>query len=135
MNHNVGRAVFALVVGLAVAFLSYRWITNPDDRAERAIQVTVVRATQEYVRFLLGDINIEIVDPLLPNRKVGKVYVFREGNGWSVSGYYRRNEDDRWHPYLASLDADLQLIRLKVQDDADELQQLAASDRRLIIAK
>ena len=60
----------------------------------------------------------EIVDPLATDRKVGKVYVYRAGDGWEVSGYYRRDEDDEWHPFLMSLDATPAMTHLKVQDEA-----------------
>jgi hypothetical protein len=33
-----------------------------------------------------------------------------------VSGYYRRGQNDRWHPYLMSLDASQAMTHLKVQD-------------------
>ncbi len=59
---------------------------------------------------------LEIVDPLAPQPKVGKVYVYPEDSGWSVSGYYRRNENDSWHSYLMSLDGELGLQTLKLSD-------------------
>lgn len=116
MNHRVGRAVFSLVVGLAVAVFSYRWITNPAPRIERAQEEQVVQVSRSLLTTTVGSDALEIVDPLAPDRKVGKVYVYSEGPGWAVSGYYRRDEADRWHPYLVNLSQDLALVRLKVQD-------------------
>ena len=116
MNHRVGRAVFSLVVGLVVAVFSYRWITNPAPRIERAQEEQVVEVSRALLSSIVASDALQIVDPLAPDRKVGKVYVYAEGPGWAVSGYYRRHEADRWHPYLANLSQDLKLVRLKVQD-------------------
>ena len=127
MNHRVGRISFALLVGLIVAFSSYRWITDPGGREERALQVTVVEASRSRLRSETGLESIEIVDTLAPNRVVGKAYVFPEGEGWSVSGFYRRDDNDRWHPYLMSLTVDLTLVSLKVQDRDPELARRANS--------
>lgn len=116
MNHRIGRIVFALVVGLTIAAVSYRWITNPEPRVERAREETVVEVSRSLLAPVVASDDLEIVDPLAPNRKVGKVYVYAEGPGWAVSGYYRRDKADRWHPYLMTLTRDLELVRLKVQD-------------------
>lgn len=118
MNHRIGRSVFALAVGLGVAFFAFQWITNPQPRAERARQEQVVLASRSLLAGILASDSLEIVDPLDPDRKVGKVYVYAEGPGWAVSGYYRRSEEDRWHPYLMTLSNSLQLYGLKVQDPA-----------------
>lgn len=129
MNHRIGSYVFALGVGVLVAFLSYRWITDPTPRLERAVQESVVLAARDHLTGTVADGDLEIVDPLTPDRKVGKVYVYRAGDGWEVSGYYRRSEDDSWHPFLMSLDATQSLLHLKVRDAA--LAQTAQEDARL----
>ncbi|MGB5626797.1 MAG: hypothetical protein WBM61_13750 [Woeseiaceae bacterium] len=116
MNHRIGRLVFSLAVGLAIAAVSYRWITNPEPRVERAREERVVQVSRSLLAPVVASDELEIVDPLAPNRKAGKVYVYAEGPGWAVSGYYRRDEADRWHPYLMTLTKDLELVRLKVQD-------------------
>ncbi len=116
MNHRVGRAVFSLVVGLAVAVFSYRWITNPAPRIERAQEEQVVQASRSLLTTIVASDSLQIVDPLAPDRNVGKVYIYAEGPGWAVSGYYRRDDAERWHPYLINLSQDLTLLRLKVQD-------------------
>lgn len=132
MDHRIGRIVFALVVGLAVAVFSYQWITNPAPRTARAVEEQVVEDSRLQLRAIVVADALEIVDPLSPNRKVGKVYVYAEGPGWAVSGYYRRNEEDRWHPYLLTLTEDLQLVRLKAEDS--RLIDQAKSDPRLDIS-
>tara|TARA_R110002096_G_scaffold22547_6_gene72278 strand:- start:12162 stop:12569 length:408 start_codon:yes stop_codon:yes gene_type:complete len=131
MNHRVGRVIFAVAVGLIVATLSYRWITNPAGRIERELQVQVVEASRDRLRGVVAGHGLEIVDSLAPNRKVGKAYIYPEGNDWTVSGYYRRGDDDQWHPYLMTLDAELALIALKIQDNDPGLVRQAASDPRI----
>ncbi|NNF39840.1 MAG: hypothetical protein HKN64_00580 [Woeseiaceae bacterium] len=118
MNHRVGRSVFALLTGLAVAVFAYQWVTNPAPRAERLQQEAAVQAARTLLRDVVVSEGLEIVDPLAPDRKVGKVYVYPEPPGWAVSGFYRRDAQDRWHPYLITMDEALQLQRLKVQDAA-----------------
>ncbi len=131
MNHRVGRFVFALVVGLMVAVYSYRWITDPEGREARLLEVNVVEASRAVLRETIGVESLEIVDTLAPNRVVGKAYVYPEGNGWSVSGYYRRDDNDRWHPYLMMLSDDFMLVTLKIQDNDPELGQRAEQDHTL----
>jgi len=126
MSHRIGRLVFGFAVGLLVAFLSYRWIADAGSRAERTAQARAERALQENVvlasRALLQttlDIGeLELVDPLAPDRVVGKAYVYPAGVGWEVSGFYRRDARDLWHPYLVTLDSSLQLEHLKISDTA-----------------
>ncbi len=133
MNHRVGRVVFGLVVGLVVAYSSYQWITNPEGRVERALQESVVEASRGHLRSAVGIDSLEIVDPLAPNRKAGKVYIYAEGDGWAVSGYYRRDENDRWHPFLMALNTDQSLSFLKLKDRDQRLIERAASDPMLEI--
>lgn len=118
MNHRIGRVVFSLAVGLLVASLSYRWITDSTSREARDREERVVNVSRALLETFVAADQLAIVDPLAPDRHVGKVYVFAKGQGWEVSGYYRRNERDDWHPYLMTLSADLQMLRLKVGDAA-----------------
>ena len=134
MDRRTGSAVFALLIGLLVAYLSYQWITNPAGREERSLQVAVVNSSRALIAAVIDAGTLEIVDPLSPNRKVGKVYVYPEGEDWAVSGYYRREEGDRWHPYLMLLRADHSLISLKLQDKSPQLLKRAESDPLLKIS-
>jgi hypothetical protein len=118
VNHKVGQWVFALTVGLLAAFAAYRWIIDPAPREERELQERVVLAARYELRATLGLQRYELVDPLAPDRKVGKAYVYRAGGGWEVSGYYRRDENDEWHAYLMTLSAMLSMTHLKVKDAA-----------------
>ncbi len=122
-----------LIVSVSVAFLSYQWITNPEPRAERVLQESAVVAAREALKSVVVADMIEIVDPLATNRKVGKSYIFRNGEkgddgGWVVSGFYRRDENDPWHPYLMTLDAELVVEHLKVRDNHQDMIKRAADD-------
>ncbi len=118
MNHRLGRLLFAAVVGLLVAWFAFSWITDPVPREQRQAEEKAVLAARDVLRREVGVGDIDIVDPLAPNRKVGKVYVYAEPPGWAVSGFYRRGEGDRWHPFLLQLDAELALRGFKADDDA-----------------
>ena len=128
-NHRIGGLVFAFGVGLLVAFLSYKWITNPAPRLERQQQEAAVLAAREQLQGVVNVGDVEVVDPLAPDRKVGKVYVYRADDGWEVSGFYRRDENDRWRPFLMSLDTNNGMTYLKVRDPA--LAAAAADNDRL----
>lgn len=116
MNHRIGRILFALCVGLGVAVLAFRWVTDPLPRAQREAEERAVHAARELVIAEVGAGPLEIVDPLAPDRKVGKVYVYAEEPGWAISGFYRRDADDRWHAYLIQLTSDLALDSFKAED-------------------
>jgi hypothetical protein len=113
---KVGGIVFAIIVGLAVATLSYRWITNPHSREVRQLEEQVVTQSRSILEETVAAGSLDIVDPLAPDRKVGKVYIYPAAAGWEISGYYRRDETDLWHPYLLQLDERLSLTRLKISD-------------------
>jgi hypothetical protein len=104
MNHTVGRSVFALGIGLIVAIFAYQWITDPAPRAQRAAEEQAIYAARELLR-----------------DAVGRVYVYAETPGWAISGHYRRDQDDRWHPYLLQLTATHELHALKADDPALDL--------------
>jgi hypothetical protein len=131
MNHRVGRVIFSLSVGIVVAMFAYRWATNPEPRAARAQEEQVVLASRSLLASVVASDDLEIVDPLAPNRKIGKAYVYAENPGWAVSGYYRRGADDRWHPYLLTMTDSRELVLLKVQDKA--LVNIANRDPKLVI--
>lgn len=126
MNHRVGSIVFGGVIGLAIAVLAYQWVTDPDKRVQHDEQERVVELSREILKHTLEIHDLQLVDPLAPQRKVGKVYIYPLENGWEISGYYRRDDDDRWHPYLLELSVELSLRSLKVQDADSGLAQIAA---------
>jgi hypothetical protein len=118
MNHRIARLIFAFCVGLIVAVLSFKWVTDPAPRVERALEESMVAVARQQLQETVLSNDLEFVDPLAPDRKVGKSYVYRAAAGWEVSGYYRRGEDDRWHPFLMGLDNANEMVSLKVQDAA-----------------
>lgn len=121
MKQRPGGIVFALAVGLIVATVSYRWIADPVAREQRDRELRAVGQARVSLQQFVGSDRLEIVDPLEPDRKVGKVYIYPAGEGWEVSGFYRRNETDLWHPWLMRLDADFTTIRLRVSDQDPRL--------------
>ncbi len=135
MNRRAGQWIFALVVGLMTAVIAYRWITDPGPRIERAAEEAAVQAARTSLADTLGIPALEIVDPLAPDRKVGKAYVFRSNDGWEVSGHYRRGESDSWHPFLMALDGELMMTGLKVKDADAALAEREKDDARLDIVE
>jgi len=95
----------------------------------------MVYAARSHLEQKIGRDDLEIVDPLSPQRSVGKVFVYAADGGFEVSGYYRRNESDRWHPYLATLAADGTLRLLKLQDADLGLAARARTDAALSVVE
>jgi hypothetical protein len=83
-------------------------------------------AARHHLQNTLSIGELEVVDPLATNRVAGKSYVYQADDGWEVSGYYRRGEGDRWHPFLMKLDNSLVIASLKVRDK--DLADSAAAD-------
>ncbi len=130
-GHRIARLVFAFGVGLVLAVSAYRLVTDPELAAERQRQEAVVESSRRILRTYVGGGALEIVDPLDPDSKVGKSYLYPADEGWEVSGHYRRGPGDTWHPYLMQLDASAALIELSVRDDA--LRRRAAEDPKLTV--
>jgi len=131
MQQRTGGIIFAIGVGFIVAVFSYRWLVDPQPREERQRQETVVLESRSVLQSIVASGQLEIVDPLSPDRKVGKVYIYPATPGWELSGYYRRSETDLWHPYLMNLDEKLALLHLKISDQDQALIERGASDSRL----
>lgn len=131
MKQRIGGIVFATAVGLIVTLFSYRWITDPQPREERQRQERAVLESRVLLQDVVASGPLEIVDPLAPDRKVGKVYIYPRSPGWEVSGYYRRSESDSWHPFLLRLDANFALSHLKISDQDPALIEQGAGDPRL----
>lgn len=134
-NHRAGSIVFGLVVGVVAAVWSYQWITDPERHATRQAEERAVLRARELLSVQLSIDDLQIVDPLATNRKVGKVYVYPSSDGWEISGYYRRHDGDRWHAFLLSVSPALQLNALKVDDDDPALSALARSDPKLEVSR
>jgi hypothetical protein len=129
VNHNVMRLVFALGVGLALSSYMYQRVTDPASGRQRAREEAVVYAARNLLQGYIGSGDeLQIVDPLAPDRKVGKAYIYPAAAGWEVSGHYRRHDRDRWHAFLMQLDPESNLIALSVKDGDAALQRMAAED-------
>ena len=130
-THRVLSWLSAFAVGVILALYSFERITDPEPRLQRAREEAAVLKSREILQgFVSGGNAIELVDPLQTNRKVGKVYVYPRESGWEVSGHYRRDASDAWHPFLMRLDPQLQLVSLAVRDGDTRLIGLSAEDPR-----
>ncbi len=130
--HHAGRLVVAFAIGIAVAVYAYERVTDPEPARQRAREEAAVLAARAILAvYLAAGSELQIVDPLAPDRVVGKVYVYPTTHGFDVSGHYRRSDNARWHPFLMRLDRDAGLIDLSVADDDEQLRQRSATDPRL----
>lgn len=131
---RAGGFVFAIGVGLLVAWFAYDRVTDPDRGVERQLEERVVLAARGHLEDILAlGPAAEIVDPLAPNRVAGKVYVYPKGEDWEVSGYYRRQRGTEWLPWLMSLDATHALTALRLPESDAVAARLAGEDPRISI--
>ncbi len=134
--HRIIRPVVAFSVGIVLALYAFERISDPEPARQRTREEAVVISAREILKsYVPADGEIEIVDPLAPNRVAGKVYIYPTDNGWEVSGYYRRNESDRWHPFLMSLNANIDLVSLSVRDADENLGAAADDDPKLSVSR
>jgi len=136
LNHSIIRIVVALAIGVGIALYSYDRITDPLPRQQRAQEEVVVAKARDILKDIIAPASeLQVVDPLQPDRKIGKVYLAPTDGGWDVSGHYRRHEQDPWHPWLMSLDHSMLLQKLLVRDSDPALGTKAAQDPRIEIAR
>ena len=129
LNHKVIRPIVALSVGLVLSLYVYQCVSDQQPALQRVKEESVAMSARDILQNYVSPRNyIEIVDPVSPNRSVGKVYIYPTKDGWEVSGHYRRNQNDRWHPYLMVLNDDAELTSLTVQDANDRLIGISARD-------
>jgi hypothetical protein len=130
INHKVIRPIFALSVGLVLSFYVYQCVSDRQPTLQRTKEESVVMLSRDILQNYVSPRNdIEIVDPVSSNRSVGKAYIYPINDGWEISGHYRRDQNDRWHPYLMILNGDAELISLTVQDTNDSLIGISARDQ------
>lgn len=129
MNHKVIRPLLALVIGLMLALYAYQRITDPEPARQRAIEEAVVMSARDILQsYVAPGTHMEVVDPLSPDSKVGKVFFAPTETGWELAGHYRRDEDDPWHPYLMKLDVESGLESLAVRDANERLIGMSPQD-------
>ncbi len=134
--HRIIRPVIAYSVGIVLALYVFERISDPEPARQRAWEEAVVISAREILKsYVPADGEIEIADPLATNRVAGKVYIYPTDDGWEVSGYYRRNESDRWHPFLISLNAHIDLVSLSVRDADDSLGAAASVDPKFSVSR
>jgi hypothetical protein len=130
--HSIAKLTIAFGLGLAVALYAYHRVTDPEPAAQRAREEAAVLAAREILKtYIEPTPELRIVDPLSPNRAVGKSYVYPGNAGWEISGHYRRSQADRWHPFLMRLNPDHSLASLSVKDGNRSLVARSRSDSRL----
>ena len=123
--------VVACGIGLILALLAFQRATDPLPTRQKAIEeAVVVESRQLLASYVSPGSELQLVDPLSPDRKVGKVYIWPNDKGWEVSGHYRRNDRDPWHPYLMQLDRSSSLLSLAVKDGNDRLIGMSATDEK-----
>jgi len=131
LSHRIVRLIVAFAVGLAVSVYAFLRVTDPEPAMQRAREEAVVLHAREILRaYTDAGEDFEIVDPLAPDREIGKVYIYPTASGWEVSGHYRRHDTDRWHPFLMKLNADNSLADLSVRDSSEDLASKALNDPR-----
>ncbi len=134
--HRIIRPVVAFSVGIVLALYAFERISDPEPARQRAREEAVVISAREILKsYVPADGEIEIADALAPNRVAGKVYIYPTDDGWEVSGYYRRNESDRWHPFLMSLNANIDLVSLSVRDADEKLGAAADDDSKFSVSR
>jgi hypothetical protein len=120
LTHRIAKFTIALGFGLALSLYAYQRVTDPEPAMQRAREEAIVLAARDILRHYIGPApELRIVDPVSPDRKIGKSYVYPTEAGWEVSGHYRRDDTDHWHPFLMTLDSNASLAKLSVRDSPD----------------
>jgi hypothetical protein len=129
LTHRIVRFTIALGVGLALSLYAYQRVTDPEPAMQRAKEEAAVLAARDILQHYVRPApELRIVDPVSPDRKVGKSYIYPTATGWEVSGHYRRNDADPWHPFLMALNPDASLAKLSVRDRPDSFPAEARQD-------
>ncbi|MDX1403763.1 MAG: hypothetical protein R3192_04460 [Woeseiaceae bacterium] len=103
---------------------------------KRAREEAVVLAAREILHEIVAPGEaLHIVDPLAPDRAIGKAYIYPAETGWEVSGHYRRQGAERWSPFLMALDSGLELVSLQVRDNDQRMLARAAGDPRISVSR
>jgi hypothetical protein len=130
-NHGIIRWVVALGIGVMLSLYAFERISDPEPTVQRAREETVVLGARQILQHYVAPRGpLEISDPLARNRDAGKVYVYPADGGWEVSGHYRRSARDPWHPFLMSLDQNIKLRSLSVNDNNRGMADLASTDSK-----
>jgi len=135
-HHRIVRLLVAFGVGIFLALYTFERISDPEPALQRAREEAVVLSAREILKaYVRAEGELEIADPLAKNRVAGKVYIYPVEDGWDVSGHYRRGATDRWHPFLMSLNANIELISLAVRDDDEQMTAAAEDDPKFSVSR
>ena len=135
-RHRIIRLVVAFAIGIFLALYSFERISDPEPALQRAREESAVMSAREILEtYVAGGQQLEIVDPLATDRSVGKSYIYPTDGGWEVSGHYRRYGSDRWHPFLMTLDTNVELVALSVRDDDERIAVTAADDPKFSVTQ
>ena len=116
-EYTIKQIIFALTIGFVLSWFVYQSTIKPPYQAQRKLEEQIVTKANFLLIEKLGlPADIEVIDPVNADKDVGKTYISPENKKWQVSGYYRRNELDEWHPWLMNLDESYNLTGLSVQD-------------------
>ena len=128
-KHRYMQWVVAITVGVVLSLIAFERATDPEPTRQKAVEEAVVfESRMLLISYVLPGGELQVVDSLAPDNKVGKSYIWPDGTGWEVSGYYRRDAQDPWHPYLMTLDASSDLLSLAVKDRNERLIGMSAQD-------
>ena len=131
INHRYMKWVVAVGVGLVLALWAFERSTDPEPTRQKIVQEVLVQESRLLLSsYVLPGGQLQLVDPLTPDRKVGKVFIMPVDEGWEVSGHYRRDENDPWHRYLIRMDSRSQLLSLAVKDGHPRLIDMSARDEK-----
>jgi hypothetical protein len=129
--HRIARLAVALGLGLTLSLYAFHRVTDPEPAMQRAREeAAVLSARTILLSYIEPASELRIVDPVSPDRKIGKSYIYPTDSGWEISGHYRRNDNDRWRPFLMALYLDHTLASLSVKDDSNSFTPTALQDPR-----
>jgi hypothetical protein len=136
MKHKFLRIIIFSILFIAVLTYTYRNVYEPISANQRDDEIQIIHITRSIIKNYI-DISpdIEIIDPLNPNRKIGKSYIFPSDNGWEISGYYKKTDYDNWHPWLISLNSVNELVSIAVKDDNPRINKKSIEDPFLLIVE
>ena len=136
MKHKFLKIIIFLILFIAALTYTYRNVYEPISVNQRGDEIQIIHITRSIIKSYI-DISpdIEIIDPLNPNRKIGKSYIFPSDNGWEISGYYKKTDYDNWHPWLISLNSVNELVSITVKDDNLRINKKSIEDPFLLIVE
>ena len=136
MKHKFLKIIIFLILFIAALIYTYKNVYEPISVNQRGDEIQIIHITRSIIKSYI-DISpdIEIIDPLNPNRKIGKSYIFPSDNGWEISGYYKKTDYDNWHPWLISLNSVNELVSITVKDDNLRINKKSIEDPFLLIVE